>query len=64
MHSQIRITFPHRHNKDGIHDSICTICFVTVASQEVEAKLRPYELAHVCNPVELYRVSQISFPGA
>jgi hypothetical protein len=64
MDSQIGITFPHRHNTDGTHDSICTACFLTVGTEEMEAKLRPYELAHVCDPVELYRVSQACVPAA
>jgi hypothetical protein len=62
MHSAIRITYPHRHNQDGSFDSICTICFTTVATEENEAKLRLYEMAHVCNPVEVYRVSHGCLP--
>ena len=56
MLSQMK--FPHRHNSDGGYDSICTACFVTVASVRDEELLRADELAHVCDPVNLYRISQ------
>ena len=62
MHSQNGITFSHRHNEDGSHDSICTVCFQTVATDENEEKLRPYENGHVCNLVDIYRVSQGRIP--
>jgi hypothetical protein len=60
MHSAIKITFPHRHNEDGTFDSICPICFVTVATDESETKLRLYELAHVCNPLQVTWITQAS----
>ena len=50
--------FPHRHNKDGSYDSICTTCLATVASVEKESQLAPLEATHVCDPVNLYRTSQ------
>jgi hypothetical protein len=52
------VKFPHRHNSDGSYDSICTACFVTVASVRGEELLRAHELAHVCDPVNLYRIAQ------
>jgi hypothetical protein len=50
--------FPHRRNENGIFDSICPSCFATVASNEDEAKLRPIELGHACDPIDIYRISQ------
>jgi hypothetical protein len=64
MRSAIRTTFPHRHNADGTFDSICPTCFATVGTNRNEAILRLHELAHDCNPVEVYRVSQWSFQNA
>jgi hypothetical protein len=51
--------FPHRHNSDGSYDLICTACFVTVASVRDEELLRGHELAHVCDPVNLYRIESL-----
>ena len=51
--------FPHRHNSDGSYDSICTACFVTVASVQDEELLCAQELAHVCDPVNLYRIESL-----
>jgi hypothetical protein len=45
--------FPHRHNDNGTHDSICTGCFVTVATVLNEPELARFESAHICNPVRL-----------
>ena len=47
-------TFPHRHNKDGVIDSICSECLLTVASVRVERELAQHEEAHVCNPIRLH----------
>jgi hypothetical protein len=57
MFSQAK--FPHRHNSDGTYDSICTACFVTVASVRDEELLCAQELAHVCDPVNLYRIESL-----
>ena len=46
-------TFPHRHNPDGSHDSICTRCFVTIAKTPLEADLEELEKAHVCEGLDL-----------
>jgi hypothetical protein len=61
MHARIRTVFPHRRNGDGTYDSICTACLKTVATNEDEAKLRYYELAHVCNPPKFSWVREGSF---
>jgi hypothetical protein len=60
MYSAIRIIFPHKHNEDRTFDSICPTCFATVATDESEAKLRLYELAHVCNPLQVNWIRQDS----
>jgi hypothetical protein len=45
--------FPHRHNADGSCDSICPVCFRTVARCEREADLQIEELLHRCDPETL-----------
>ena len=50
--------FPHRHNANGTHDSICTVCFATVATVQYECELARLESAHVCDPINLYRASE------
>jgi hypothetical protein len=42
------IVFPHRHNLDGSHDSICVNCFRTVSSTQREIELEAIEKKHVC----------------
>jgi hypothetical protein len=41
--------YPHRHNKNGTHDSICLICFATVATTLTEPELAVYNRRHICN---------------
>ena len=55
MPRTFRPSFPHRRNTDGTHDSICTRCFVTVATVVNESELTGHESAHVCKPMNLYR---------
>jgi|HubBroStandDraft_6_1064221.scaffolds.fasta_scaffold208022_2 hypothetical protein len=57
MLSQVK--FPHRHNSDGSYDSICTACFVTIASVRDEELLCAHEAAHICDPVNLYRIESL-----
>ncbi len=45
-------------NRDGTHDSICRACLITIATVGTEAELKLHESAHVCDPINLYRVSQ------
>lgn len=52
-----RPKFPHRHNQDGSHDSICTTCLLTVASAWTEMDLVRHEVAHVCDPVRVYQAT-------
>lgn len=41
--------FAHRHNLDGTWDSICTKCFLTIASVWDETELLDHERGHDCN---------------
>jgi hypothetical protein len=41
--------FAHRHNFDGTWDSICTKCFLTVASEWAEDGLLMHERHHNCD---------------
>ena len=45
--------FPHRHNRDGSHDSICPKCYATIASFRDETELAGSERDHSCEPVRL-----------
>jgi len=42
--------FAHRKNPDASIDSICTACFLTVASEFREDNLIAHEERHVCDP--------------
>jgi hypothetical protein len=63
--------FPHRHNSDGSHDSICLRCFRTIASEADEARLMEAEDVHVCDVADLRyadvrpltRSNLVEFPG-
>ncbi len=55
--------FPHVHNLNGTHDSVCARCHLTIASAKHEAQLNPYEQAHRCDPVRLYQFSQGRTPA-
>jgi len=50
--------FPHRLNRNGFHDSICTRCHLTIASACHPADLAKLEEAHICNPVRLYQLQE------
>ena len=53
MDSQLTCRFPHRHNRDGSHDSICILCYATIASVRNEADLAQHERDHICDMVFL-----------
>jgi hypothetical protein len=53
MSYQANPTFRHRQNSDGVIDSICCECLVTVASAHIEYGLIHDEEAHVCDPVRI-----------
>jgi hypothetical protein len=52
-----RHVFPHRRNLDGTYDSICTLCFQTVATEGVESELLEAEKSHVCSTFDLGRIT-------
>ena len=54
-HPQLMTSF-HRHHDNGIFDSICKRCFVTIASVRDERQLSPLERTHVCDPVRVYQL--------
>jgi hypothetical protein len=62
MLTLLNASFPHRHNSDGSHDSICTVCLATVAQVMNETELARHEFAHVCQLINLFRVSQALSP--
>lgn len=63
MPTLLRPQFPHRLNADGSYDSICTVCYSTVASADKEIDLAVPESAHRCDPVALYQLSQYGIPA-
>jgi len=48
----------HRRNRDGTHDSLCTGCYMTIATVSEESHLRKIEDAHVCDPVRLFHIRE------
>ena len=48
MDSRSAAYYPHKRNKDGSFNSICLLCFRTVASQMTEDELAQEEKKHVC----------------
>lgn len=68
MPLQAKPTFPHRHNRDGVIDSICSDCLLTIASSHVERELYRVEEAHVCDPLRIHQLwadpsRRLSDPG-
>jgi hypothetical protein len=57
MLTSSKANFPHRHNPDGSHDSICATCYATVAQAQDEQELDASETAHVCHPTAHYEAS-------
>jgi hypothetical protein len=47
--------FVHHTNGDGTIDSICTRCFVTVATESGDAALQREERAHICDTKFMHR---------
>jgi len=64
MTTLLRPNFPHRHNTDGSYDSICTVCYATVASVRKECELAVAESIHRCDPATLYQLSQNGMPAS
>ena len=40
--------FRHRLNRDLLYESICPLCFLTVATAGTEVELRTHDLNHQC----------------
>jgi len=55
MSPQEKRRFPHRYNADGSYDSICTVCFITIAKARDEQELAQSEAEHVCDAVRLHQ---------
>jgi hypothetical protein len=64
MARQFEPNFPHRLNDDGSYDSICTSCFMTVATARNEAELSHFEWKHVCDPIQLCQLSHYRFESS
>jgi hypothetical protein len=54
------VQYAHRSNYDGTLDSICKLCYLTVARAYRESDLSHLELRHVCQPVERRRATRIA----
>lgn len=62
MQTAAAITFSHRRNAAGSHDSICPVCFSIVTTDADEAQLHRAEESHHCDPLMVYQVRQSRFP--
>jgi hypothetical protein len=49
MADQRNTNHPHRANYDGSFDSICLLCFATIANSRIEAELTTPEMNHTCD---------------
>ena len=54
--------FRHQHNENDTFDSICTQCYLTIASANDEQHLFLLERIHVCDPVRLYEITSGTWP--
>ncbi|MGA8876414.1 MAG: hypothetical protein WCC25_07785 [Candidatus Korobacteraceae bacterium] len=61
MERQVKVPgqYAHRRNEDETFDSICKLCFLTVARAYRETDLFQLELRHVCQPVERRRTTRV-----
>lgn len=51
MAIKVSRALPHRQNRDRSFDSICPICFATVANERSESDLAAFDRDHICDPV-------------
>jgi len=51
--------YAHRLNHDGTLDSVCKLCYLTVARAFREIDLAQLEMRHVCQPVERRRATRV-----
>lgn len=49
--------YPHRKNRDGSFDSICTMCYQTIATGSCESHLQAVEDVHMCEPLRKSRAA-------
>jgi hypothetical protein len=49
--------FPHRKNQDGSWSSICSECVLTIATEVLEKDLETHEKNHLCEGLDLLRLS-------
>lgn len=52
--------YAHRRNYDGTLDSVCKLCYLTVARAYRETDLSHLEVRHICQPVERRRSTRIA----
>jgi hypothetical protein len=52
--------YAHRRNYDGTLDSVCKLCYLTVARAYRETDLGHLEVRHICQPVERRRSTRIA----
>lgn len=62
--SHVDKRFPHRKNRDGTYDSICTACMATIASCDREDELASYERKHVCDESTLLYLKNLQKQGS
>jgi hypothetical protein len=43
------LLYSHRHNANGSYDSICLVCFATIATTQTKPEFAVYDEKHVCN---------------
>src|ERR1700732_4243991 len=55
--------FSHTRNPDGSFDSICKLCFVTIASSNLEEELAIAEAKHECNWREFFENTKSQTSG-
>jgi len=51
--------FAHRANPDGTFDSICCVCFATVATLDTDTDLARVERQHVCDAWKIEWVKRV-----
>jgi hypothetical protein len=51
--------YAHRPNQDGTLDSICKLCYLTVARAYRAMDLAQLEVRHICQPMERRRSTRV-----
>jgi hypothetical protein len=55
--------FPHRKGSDGLYDSICPMCFATVARSTPETEMTELEKTHLCDSGRLAERGSFARPS-